>query len=332
MTAAQTDLDVGDFTAAVNLYSGGNARRYYGEALADLAAADPRIVCLGADLSASTETDLFRDRFHDRYFPAGIAEANMVGLAAGMARSGDIPFLHSFCVFSTRRCYDQIAMQVAYPRTNVKIVGFMPGLTTLLGVSHQAIDDVALMRALPNMAIIEPGLPSEIRPAVKAALDHQGPVYLRMRRIEQPPSVDNGTEDFVLGKARLLRNGSDCAILAAGDMVEIALQAAAALSSQGIAVAVASVASAKPFDAPFAIELARHCGAVVTAENHSVIGGLGSAVAETLMEAGIAVPFRRIGVMDTFAEGGSTPYLFDRYGLSADAVMRAVLEATAAKR
>lgn len=326
MTVTQTNLDVGDFTAAVNLYGGGNARRYYGEALVEMAEADPRIVCLGADLSASTETDLFRDRFRDRYFPAGIAEANMVGLAAGMARSGDIPFLHSFCVFSTRRCYDQIAMQLAYPRTNVKIVGFMPGLTTLLGVSHQAIDDVALMRALPNMTIIEPGLPSDVPLAVKAALEHDGPVYLRMRRIEQASAYDKGDGGNAFSGARLLREGNDCAILATGNLVEVALQAAEDLAARGIEAVVANITSVKPLDTPFVIELARRCGAVVTAENHSVIGGLGSAVAETLMESGIAVPFRRIGVMDTFAEGGSTPFLFRKYGLSADSVATAVTE------
>ncbi|MBL3675762.1 hypothetical protein JL111_20090 [Paracoccus sp. KCTC 42845] len=316
-------LDVGDFASPVNVYGNANMPSLYGEAIVRLAEADARVVCLGADLTASTETNLFQDRFPDRLFHMGIAEANMVGAAAGMARSGDIPFLHSFSVFATRRCYDQIAMQMAYPRTNVKIAGFMPGLSTLLGVSHQAIDDVALIRALPNMMVMEPGLPEDVHAIVQAAYLMTGPVYMRMRRFENPanPSIPVSANDVL--KGRILREGNDVAILTSGMMVDVSLQAAEALASTGVEARVINICTLKPLNEDIVTTAAKECGAVVTAENHSIIGGLGSAVAETLMEAGLTVPFKRVGIADTFAEGGSTPYLFQKYGLSAAAVENA---------
>jgi transketolase len=324
MSIRSKELDVGDFTAPVNLYGGGSARRFYGEALVELARSDPRIVCLGADLSASTETDLFRDTFPDRLFHMGIAEANMIGAAAGMARSGDIPFVHSFCVFATRRCYDQIALQLAYPRTNVKIAGFMPGLTTLLGVSHQAIDDLALMRALPNMTVIEPGLASDVAPILTAIAAFDGPVYLRMRRFETAGSLGAAAGTPEIGRGQMLRQGNKAVVFAIGQMVEVALEAAEQLAADGIEISVANLHTLKPLDREFVVSQARKHGRVVTAENHSIIGGLGSAVAEALLEDGANVTFRRIGVVDTFAEGGSTPYLFEKYGISARAVSNAI--------
>lgn len=325
------DLAVSDFTAAPAAAQG-TLPRPYGEALVELARQRPEVVCIGADLSGATETDLFRDSFPDRFVNIGIAEANMVGVAAGMARAGDMPFIHSFSVFVTRRCYDQIAMQVAYPRTNVKIVGFLPGLTTLLGVTHQAIDDVALMRALPNMTVIEPGDPGQIRDAVREAAAIRGPVYLRMRRPEAWETAGTaGPADLSGGRPHLLRDGSDGAILATGLMVPVALQAADALAERGRRVAVANVHRLKPLDTAFVADLARRCGSVVTAENHSIIGGLGSAVAEALMESGVAAGFARVGLQDCFAQGGSTPYLFKTYGLSVEGIL-AALETADARR
>lgn len=322
MKAARPALDalkVGDFNTR-----GATAplRRVYGEALVEAAQADPRIVCLNADLASPTETDLFRDTLPERYFQAGIAEANMVGMAGGMARAGDMPFVHSFCVFATRRCYDQIAMQVAYPRANVKIVGTIPGLTTLLGVSHQAIDDVALMRALPGMVVLEPSGPEEIRAAVRAMVAHDGPVYMRLKRADPSQSADFAEQPLRIGGSRVVRPGSDGLLLASGLMVDVAMQAADRLAARGRSVEVVSVGSIKPLD-PALIERARRAGTVVTAENHSTIGGLGSAVAEALMEAGVRCGFERVGVRDTFAEGGSTPYLLAKYGLDADGIVAA---------
>jgi transketolase len=291
--------------------------RSYGQALLAAAKADERIVCLGADLTQPTETYLFRDQIPERFFMLGIQEANMVGVAGGMARAGDIPFAHSFCVFITRRVYDQIAMQAAYPKLPVKLVGFIPGLATELGVSHQAIDDVALMRALPNMAVIEPSGPEQIGAALAATLDYDGPVYLRLSIARSKPDETIPLVPLELGKGLIMREGTDVAILACGSMVAQALAAADTLAGQGISATVANMASLKPFDTALVERLAREHPVMITAENHSIIGGLGSAVAETLALAGVAAKFAMIGVRDVFAEGGTTPYLMEKYGLTA---------------
>ncbi len=300
--------------------------RFYGDALVAAARRDPRIVCLCADLPGPTETDLFKQELPDRYIEAGIAEANMVGMAAGMARFGEIPFLHSFCVFVTRRAYDQVANQIAYPGLPVKLVGFLPGLTTMLGVSHQAIDDIAMMRALPNMTIIEPSGPEQLGAAVEAALEVPGPVYLRMKRPDgavaslQPRGIRRGRGD-------ILRTGADGTIVACGLMVSAAVQAADILARQGKEVGVVNMPTIKPLDTDLVIDLASRTGVVVTAENHSIVGGLGSAVAETLLEAAVPVGFARVGVQDTFAEGGTTPYLQAKFGLTAEAIVQAYIRA-----
>ncbi len=322
-------LKVGDFNTRNALAP---IRRIYGEALLQAAHADARIVALSADLTAATENDLFRDTLPERFFQVGIAEANMIGIAGGMARQGDMPFVHTFSVFATRRCYDQIAMQLAYPRTNVKIVGFIPGLTTMLGVSHQAIDDIALMRALPNMTIIEPADIRQVPAAVQAAVAHDGPVYLRLRRAEGPPPEPLQPTALVRGQLDLLRQGQDGVIFACGLMCAAAEAAAGRLAAQGLSVAVANVSTLKPLDEAGITALAARCGTVVTAENHSVIGGLGAAVAECLLEGGIHAGFERVGLRDVFAEGGSTPYLLARYGLDADAIVAAFHRAHARRR
>jgi len=291
--------------------------RSYGAALLAAAHADPRIVALGADLSQPTETAAFRDTLPDRFFMMGIQEANMIGAAGGMARSGDIPFCHSFSVFVTRRVYDQVAMQVAYPKLPVKIVGFIPGLATELGVSHQAIDDLALMRTLPNMAVIEPSGPEQVGAAVAEALAYNGPVFLRLAINSAKGEDATPLRSFKLGVGQVLREGSDLAILAIGGMVAEALQAADLLAAQGVSATVADMASLKPLDAGLVREFAGRHRLLVTAENHSVIGALGSAVAEVLAEVGAGVRLVRVGVQDRFAEGGTTAYLLDKYGLSA---------------
>ena len=305
---------------ATRAQAGSTYPRIYGEALLELARERPEIVCLSADLTSSTEIDLFRDALPERFFNLGIAEANAVGVAAGMARCGDIPFFHSFSVFSSRRPFDQIAMQLAYPRTNVKLVGFLPGLTTLLGVSHQAIDDLAILRALPNMTLIEPSGPEQMRSAVRAAAEHRGPVYLRMKRAEARPARE---VPLTIGRGQVLIDGDDGVVFACGLMVEVALAAAANLAHDGIKLSVVNLPTIKPLDEELVISQARRCGVVVTAENHTIIGGLGSAVAETLMEAGVHAGLARVGIKDTFAEGSSTPYLLQKYGLNAENVIAA---------
>lgn len=294
--------------------------RSYGESLVAAARSDPRIVCLGADLTVPTECQQFRDGLPDRYFMIGMQEANMIGVAAGMARMGEIPFAHSFCVFLTRRVYDQIAMQVAYPRANVKLAGFVPGVTTPLGVSHQAIDDVALMRALPNMTIIEPAGPEQIEAAVTAAIAHQGPVYLRLMMGGQSVAHDDRREALTIGKGQVLREGSDVAIIASGIMVDESLAAAKLLGERKCSATVVNLHTIKPLDVDLIREIATSHAAIVTAENHSVIGGLGSAVAETLLELGLAPRFSRIGLQDCFAMGGQTRFLMQKFGLDADTI------------
>lgn len=323
-------LEVKDFTqggAHTPAPAHGPVPRYYGETLLALARERAEIVCLGADLSFSTETDLFRDTLPERFFNAGIAEANMIGLAGGLARSGLQAWVHSFCVFATRRCYDQIAMQVAYPRSDVKIVGFLPGLSTVLGVSHQAIDDIALMRALPNMTVIEPSGPAQVPAAVRAAADHRGPVYLRMMRAAAALPADTPWQPLEIGRVQPLHEGREALLLASGLTVEPARQAAELLRRHGLQVGVANVHTLKPFDAAYVRDVAQTHRLLVTVENHSVIGGLGSAVAEVLAEAGAGTRLLRMGVKDRFAEGASTAYLFERHGLSAAGIAHAVQSA-----
>lgn len=290
--------------------------RTYGDALIAAAKENSDIVCLGADLSQPTETRQFSELFPDRFFMMGIQEANMVGVAGGMARLGDIPFAHSFCVFITRRVYDQVAMQAAYPNLPVKLVGFIPGLSTELGVSHQAIDDIALMRALPNMVVIEPRGPEQIGAAMKASLDHPGPVYLRLAVARQAPDPGVALEPLTLGKGQIVREGKDVAIIACGLMVGEAEQAAEALSSRGVSTTVVNMASIKPLDHGLIIQVARNHRVVISAENHSTVGGLGSAIAETLALNAVACRFAMIGVGDVFAEGASQSYLFDKHAMS----------------
>jgi transketolase len=295
------------------------------------ALADDRIVCLGADLTQPTETHLFRDQLPKRFFMLGIQEANMVGVAAGLARTGHIAFAHSFCVFITRRAYDQVAMQAAYPRLNVKLVGFIPGLTTELGVSHQATDDIALMRALPNVAVIEPCGPEQVAAAVRASLDYDGPVYLRLQTTRGPANPIVPLASMQLGSGIVLREGTDAAIVACGIMVKEALTAADRLATKGISTTVVNMPSLKPIDAALVRRLASHHPVIVSAENHSVIGGLGAAIAETLAPGAYRCRFGMIGVQDTFAEGGSKAFLMQRYGLTAAHIVAKTEELSALK-
>ena len=305
------------------------APKYYGEALLSAARQNSSIIALSADLTAPTETDLIRDHLPKQFIMAGIAEANMVGVGAGLARTGFIPFVHSFAVFLSRRSFDQIAMQVAYPKTNVKLVGFMPGIDSLLGVSHQAIDDIALMRALPNMTVLEPAGPKDYEDAVRAALDHYGPVYLRLYRANSNVSNMPNSSQLGIGKIRQLSSGKDAVIFATGLMVEIALQASQTLENDSINVAVVDCASIKPLDIEGILSIISESKIIVTAENHTIVGGLGSAIAEVIASNNIARPFFRVGVQDCFAEGGSRDFLFQKYGLTANDIITKIKQGLA---
>jgi transketolase len=305
----------------------------YGAALVELAQRRQEIVCLGADLTRQTETDLFRDTIAERFINIGMAEANMLSVAGGLARAGHIVFVNTFGVFCTRRCFDQIAMSVAYPNLNVKIVGFMPGLSSPGGPSHQAIEDVALMRALPNLTVVEPADAVETKQVVAAIADRPGPVYLRLKRGEIPVIFDDDHR-LDLRKAQIVTGGygSDVCIVASGMMLPAALAAARTLAENGVTAAVINVPVIKPLDGATIAAAVRQTRLVITAENHTIIGGLGSAVAEVLAEAGMAVPLRRVGIADTFAEAGSREYLFAKYGLGTQDIVEAAWRGLAINR
>jgi transketolase len=297
----------------------------YGRALLELARERDDIVCLSGDLTRQCEIDLFENEIPERFINTGMAEANMIGVAGALARRGHIPFVHTFGVFATRRPLDQIINAVAYPNLPVRIVGFMPGVSSPGGPSHQAIDDVALMRAIPNMTVVDVADAVETAQAVRAIVDVPGPVYLRLKRGDIPEIFDDDHR-FSLDRAQVLREsahgadgagGADVAIVANGMMVSAALAAADALEDGDVSVKVLNVPVVKPLDAATITAALRPVRAVVTAENHSVIGGLGTAVAEVLAEGGLGCTLRRIGLRDTFAEGArSAATLFRTYRLS----------------
>lgn len=297
----------------------------YRKALVALGEADPRVIVLGADLANSTEIDGFYGEFPQRFFNIGAAEQNMIGIATGLALEGEIPFAHSFGVFSTRRIYDQICVQVAMQRANVKIIGAIPGLTSRLGPTHQAIDDLGLMRLLPNMVVIDPADATEIEMAVPAIASYEGPVYMRMMRREVPVLFDRLLYKFEIGRALLIRDGSSVGLISCGMMIKEAYSASISLSKRGIDSALLHVSTLKPIDEEAVISLARKTGALVTVENHLISGGLGSAVLEVLAGR-FPVPIERIGLRDQFAEPGTPEYLFKKYGLTERHIVDAALK------
>jgi transketolase len=295
----------------------------YGESLVDLAARRDDIVCLSGDLTRQCEIDLFADAFPERFIHAGMAEANMMGVAGALARDGHIPFVHTFGVFATRRPLDQIINAIAFPRLKVRIMGFMPGVSSPGGPSHQAIDDVALMRALPGMTVLDVADAVEVRQVAAAIADIDGPVYVRLKRGEIPVMFGPGHR-LRLDRADVLTRGRDVALFASGMMLAPALAAARVLEAAGVSVSAVNVPVIKPLDTATVTDVAGEARVVVTAENHTIVGGLGTAVAEALAEAGLGRPLRRVGLRDTFAEGALTgPYLFGKYGLSTQAVIDA---------
>ena len=299
----------------------------YGRALVELARRRVDVLCLSGDLTKQTEVDLFQAEFGERFIHGGMAEANMMGMAGALARCGFVPFVHTFGVFATRRPYDQIANAIAYPNLPVRIIGFMPGVSTPGGPSHQATDDVALMRALPNMTVVDVADAVETRQVPALVADVPGPVYVRLKRGEIPVIFDD-SHVLRLGRASVVVAGTDVALFASGMMLAAALAASRALGASGVSVSVINVPVIKPLDSATVLEAAAGARLVVTAENHSIIGGLGSAVAETMAEAGVGCPLRRVGLRDTFAEGAlDAPYLFGKYGLSTSALVETIWSA-----
>ena len=299
-------------------------RAAYGEALAELGKVNDKVVVLDADLSKSTMTATFQKAFPDRFFNIGIAEANMVDMAAGMSTMGLIPFCSTFAMFGAGRVYEQIRNSIAYPRLNVKLCMSHAGVSVGEdGASHQCLEDLALMRVIPGMTVICPADANETRKAVFAAAEMEGPVYIRLARLATP--VFEEDYPFEIGKANVLREGADVAVFATGLMVSEALKAADLLAAQGVSAAVINVHTVKPIDADCVTEWARKCGRVVTVEEHSVIGGLGDAVAGVLMGK-VDCAFRKIGVQDQFGQSGKAWDVLAEYGLTAPQIAQSIKE------
>ena len=299
-------------------------REVYGSVLAELGEANPDIVVLDADLSGSTKSKLFADRHPDRFFNMGIAESNMVSTAAGLAAVGKIPFVNTFTVFLTTLGLIAARGQVCYGNLNVKFGGAYCGMSDALdGASHHALEDIANMRSLHNMRILVPSDETSTRWATKWAVDNDGPVYLRLSRDVYPDLYPAGTQ-FELGKGAIVRDGTDVTVIACGLLVHKAMEAAEELAKDGVSVRVVDMYSIKPLDAELIERCARETGAVVTAEEHNIYGGLGSAVAEVLAHAGAGVPTEFVGVRDTFTESGKYSELLAKYGIDAAGVKAAV--------
>lgn len=298
-------------------------RDAYGKALLILGAENPKVVVLDADLSKSTKTADFGKKYPERFFNMGIAEANLLGTAAGLAAAGKIPFASTFAIFAVGRAFEQIRNSIAYPKLNVKIAATHSGITVGEdGGSHQAIEDVAIMRAVPNMVVLVPADGEETRQVILAAAKYNGPVYIRMGRLAVPVLFGEDYS-FEIGKANVLKEGTDVAIMANGLMVSMALEAAAELANDGINVCVVNVASVKPLDEETIVRVAKQTKAVVTAEEHNIIGGLGSAIAEVLGEK-MPTPMVRVGLKDTFGESGRPQELLEKYGLTKVDLIKAV--------
>ena len=290
-------------------------RESYGNALKELGAENPNVIVLDADLAGATNTSVFKKAFPDRFFDCGIAESNMVSIAAGIATTGRIPFCSTFAMFAAGRAYEQVRNAVGYPHLNVKIGATHAGISVGEdGATHQCNEDIALMRTIPGMVVISPADDVEARAAVKAAAEYVGPVYLRFGRLAVPVINDEATYKFELGKGILLREGTDLTIVATGLCVNSALEAAEKLAAEGVSAEVINIHTIKPLDEEIILNSAKKTGKVVTAEEHSVIGGLGSAVCDVLSEK-LPTPVKKIGVYDTYCESGPAVKLLEKYKL-----------------
>lgn len=297
----------------------------FGHALVELAKTRPDLVGLTADLAKYTDLHIFAQAYPQRFFQMGMAEQLLMGAAGGMAKEGLLPFATTYAVFGTRRAYDFIHQIIAEENLNVKICCALPGLTTGYGPSHQATDDLALMRAIPGMTIVDPCDALDIKQAVPAIAEHQGPVYMRLLRGNVPLVLDEYDYSFELGKAKTLRDGSDVLIISSGILTMRALETAKALANDGVSVSVLHVPTIKPLDEETILKEAKRSGRlVVVAENHSEVGGLGEAIASLLMRERVFPEFRLIGLPDAFLDAGALPTLHDRYGISMEVMCQRI--------
>jgi transketolase len=299
----------------------------FGHALVELAKSRPDIVGLSADLSKYTDLHIFAQARPDRFYQMGMAEQLLMSAAAGLAREGFTPFATTYAVFASRRAYDFICMAIAEENLDVKIACALPGLTTGYGPSHQATEDIAMFRGMPNLTIVDPCDALDIEQAVPAIAAHKGPVYMRLLRGNVPLVLDEYDYKFELGKAKLIRDGGDALVISSGLMTMRALEAAKLLASDKIEIAVLHVPTIKPLDTRTILAEASRSGRmVVVAENHTIVGGLGEAVAGLLLRAGVAPTFRQIALPDEFLDAGALPTLHERYGISTEAVARRIKE------
>ena len=299
-------------------------REAFGKTLVELGEKNPDIVVLDADLAPSTKVTYFKERFPKRFIPVGIAEQNMIGIAAGLSTLGFIPFATTFACFASRRVCDQVMISVAYPRLNVKIVGAYVGLFVgKNGATHQSLEDIAIMRSLANMVVIEPVDELETKEVVKFASEYDGPVYLRMGR-DPMPSIVPPDYRFQLGKALTLREGKDVTLISSGIMIEDTLKAASLIEKRGIQARVINMSSLKPVDEGLIVKAAEETGKIVTVENHNIIGGLGSAVAEVTSEK-FPVKLKRIGVRDVFGKSGTNEEMKKKFGLRSEDIAKEIV-------
>ena len=297
-------------------------RNYYGKALAKLAETNKDVVVLDADLAGSTKTSEFRKVAPERFVEVGIAEQNLIGISAGLAASGKTVFASTFAVFATGRCWEQIRLALAYPKLNVKVVSTHCGISVGAdGASHQALEDISIMRSLPNMVVVSPADAYEAYAATLALAEYDGPCYMRLGRADLPVIYTEDVE-FTIGKAKKIRSGTDVTLIGTGQMVNSCIEAADILEKEGISADVINMSTIKPLDTEAIYDSITKTGCVVTAEEHSVIGGLGSAVSEFLSE-NCPVPLTRIGTRDTFGESGDPYELFKKYGLTAEDIAEA---------
>ena len=299
-------------------------RESYGNALAELGKEHPEVVVLDADLAGATKTGVFKKAFPERHIDCGIAECNMMGIAAGLSTTGKVPFASTFAMFAAGRAFEQVRNSIGYPKLNVKIGATHAGISVGEdGATHQCNEDIALMRTIPGMVVINPSDDVEAKAAVKAAYEHQGPVYMRFGRLAVPVINDNADYKFELGKGVVLREGKDVTIIATGLCVAESLAAAEKLAAEGIEAKVVNIHTIKPLDEELVVAAAKETGKVVTVEEHSIIGGLGSAVCDTL-SAQAPTPVLKIGVMDTFGESGPAAELIQKYGLDGESIYNKV--------
>ncbi len=301
-------------------------REAYGKTLAKLALEKDNIVVLDADLSKSTKTADFKKVAPERFFNMGIAEGNMMAVAAGISTCDKVVFASTFAIFATGRAFEQVRNSICYPKLNVKVCATHAGITVGEdGASHQSVEDISLMRSIPNMTVISPSDAVETEAAIRAVAEMKGPYYVRLGRLAVPVINDNPEYNFEIGKGVIMREGKDATIIATGIMVDAALEAYNLLVEKGIKVRVVNIHTIKPIDTDILVNAARQTGVIITAEEHSIIGGLGSAVCEVVSERH-PVPVIRVGIKDTFGESGKPAELLKAYGLTADDIVKAVLK------